>query len=97
MRISLERLTSEPEASKPNDDRAAETPNPESKLTSSKIAQKPGLKTGAFLERVAQQGYRVLDNGQFFLSLKGEKVGVEFVAKSSFGPYFLWPQDFYLV
>jgi hypothetical protein len=25
---------------------------------------------------------------------KGEKAGAEFVAKSRFGPYFLWPQDF---
>ena len=28
---------------------------------------------------------------------KGEKAGVEFVAKSRFGPYFLWLQDFHLV
>lgn len=97
VRISLERVTNEPEASKPNDDRAAEVPNAEGKLASSKIAQKLGLKTGLFLERAAQQGFLVLDNGQFFLSPKGEKVGVEFVAKSRFGPYFLWPQDFYLV
>ena len=96
VRISLERVANEPEAPKPNDDRAAEAPNAEGKLTSSKIAQKLGLKTGLFLERAAHQGFLVMDNGQFFLSPKGEKVGVEFVAKSRFGPYFLWPQDFYL-
>ena len=55
------------------------------------------MKTGLFLERAAQQGFPVFDNGQFFLSSKGEKVGVEFVAKSRFGPYFLWPQNFCLV
>ena len=27
------------------------------------------------------------------LTAKGEQAGVEFVAKSRFGPYFLWPQD----
>ena len=97
VRISLERVASEPEASKPNDDRAAEASNLEGKLASLKIAQKLGLKTGLFLERAAQQGFLVFDNGQFFLSPKGEKVGVEFVAKSRFGPYFLWPQDFCLV
>ena len=97
VRISLERVAHEPEASKPNDDRAAEAPSPEGKLASSKIAQKLGLKTGPFLERAARQGFLEFDNGQFFLSPKGEKVGVEFVAKSRFGPYFLWPQDFYLV
>ena len=97
VRISLERVASEPEVSKPNDDRAAEASNLEGKLASSKIAQKLGLKTGLFLERAAQQGFLVFDNGQFFLSPKGEKVGVEFVAKSRFGPYFLWPQNFCLV
>ena len=44
-----------------------------------------------------EQGYLVLDGERYFLSPKGEKVGVEFVTKSSFGPYFLWPQDFYLI
>ena len=97
VRISLERVANEPEASRPNDERAADAPSLEGKLASSKIAQKLGLKTGLFLERAAQQGFLVFDNGQFFLSPKCEKVGVEFVAKSRFGPYFLWPQDFYLV
>jgi hypothetical protein len=30
------------------------------------------------------------------LTPKGEQAGVEFVAKSRFGPYFLWPQDLVL-
>lgn len=97
VRLSLERVANEPEASKSNDDRPAEAPNMEGKVASSKIAQKLGLKTGLFLEHAAQQGFLVFDNGQFILSPKGEKVGVEFVAKSRFGPYFLWPQDFYLL
>ena len=66
-------------------------------MASSKIAQKLSLKTAHFLELVSEQGYLLCDNGKYFLSPKGEKVGVEFVYKSHFGPYFLWPQDFYLV
>jgi hypothetical protein len=65
VRISLERVANEPEASKPNDERSAEAPSPEGKLASSKIAQKLGLKTGPFLKRAAQQGFLVFDNGQF--------------------------------
>jgi hypothetical protein len=113
IRVTLERVSSEvkvpmpapaaapaPVASAPNrdDDRSADsTPNAEGKLPSSKIAQKLGLKTGEFLDKATYQGYLFFDNGQYFISPQGEKVGVEFVAKSRFGPYFLWPHDFYLL
>ena len=70
--------------------------NEEDKLTSSKISQKLGLKTTQFIDRATEQGYLVLDGDKHFLSPQGEKVGVEFVAKSRFGPYFLWPHNFYL-
>ena len=102
IRVSLERISSEPVATPPPapvraDEKPAALPNAEDKLPSSKISQKLGLKTAQFLDRATEQGFLVFDNGQFFLSPKGEKVGVEFVAKSRFGPYFLWPQDFYLL
>lgn len=92
--------TPAPVASAPNrdDDRGADnTPHAEGKLSSSKIAQKLGLKTVEFLDKATYQGYLFFDNGQYFISPQGEKVGVEFVAKSRFGPYFLWPHDFYLL
>ena len=97
VRISLERVTSEPEAANRDDDKSADSANPEDKLTSSKIGQKLGLKTAQFLDRATEQGFLLLDGDKHTLSPKGEKVGVEFVAKSRFGPYFLWPQDFYLL
>ena len=98
VRISLERVSSEPDAPAPSrdDDRSAVSANAEDKLTSSKISQKLGLKTTHFIDRATEQGYLVLDGDKHFLSPQGEKVGVEFVAKSRFGPYFLWPHDFYL-
>jgi hypothetical protein len=39
----------------------------------------------------------LFDGEKHALIPKGEKVGVEFVAKSRFAAYFLWPQDFYLL
>ena len=104
IRVSLERVSSEPEAPAPSRDiekisadKNSAGISGEEKLTSSKISQKLGLKTAQFLDLATEQGYLVLDGDKYFLSPKGEAVGVEFVAKSRFGPYFLWPQDFYLL
>ena len=94
VRISLERVTSAPEAASRDDDKGADSANADDKLTSSKIGQKLGLKTAQFLDRATEQGFLLLDGDKHTVSQKGEKVGVEFVAKSRFGPYFLWPQDF---
>jgi phosphatidylserine/phosphatidylglycerophosphate/cardiolipin synthase-like enzyme len=97
VRISLERVTSEPEAASQDDDQGADSANADDKLTSSKMGQKLGLKTAQFLDRAVTQGYLALDGDKHVLTPKGEKAGVEFVAKSRFGPYFLWPQDFHPV
>ena len=97
VRISLERVTSEPEAPSRDEDKNPGDANGEEKLTSSKIAQKLGLKTAHFLDLATEQGYLLCDGDKYFLSPKGETVGVEFVAKSRYSPYFLWPQDFYLL
>jgi phosphatidylserine/phosphatidylglycerophosphate/cardiolipin synthase-like enzyme len=96
VRISLERVTSAPEAASHDDAQGADSANAEDKLTSSKIGQKLGLKTAQFLDRATEQGFLLFDGDKHTVSPKGEKVGVEFVAKSRFGPYFLWPQDFHL-
>jgi phosphatidylserine/phosphatidylglycerophosphate/cardiolipin synthase-like enzyme len=95
VRISLERVTSEPEATSQDADKSAEGEAAGDKLPSSKMAQKLGLKTAQFMERAVEQGYLALDGDKLVLTPKGEKAGVEFVAKSRFGPYFLWPQDFH--
>ena len=97
MRISLERVTSEPEATSPEPDKNVEAEATGDKLTSSRIAQKLGLKTAQLLDRATEHGYLVLNGDKHAVTPKGEKAGVEFVAKSRFGPYFLWPQDFHPV
>ena len=94
VRISLERVSSEPEASATEADKGAEAEPAGDKLTSSKIAAKLGMKTAQFMDRATEHGFLALDGDKHVMTAKGEKAGVEYVAKSRFGPYFLWPQDF---
>ena len=97
VRISLERVTSDPEAVTPEADKGTEVEAAGEKLTTSKMAQKLGLKTAELLIRATEQGYLSLNGDKHALTAKGEKAAIEFVAKSRFGPYFLWPQDFHSV
>jgi phosphatidylserine/phosphatidylglycerophosphate/cardiolipin synthase-like enzyme len=97
VRISLERVTSAPETTSPDADRSTEIEVTGEKLTTSKLAQKLGLKTAQFMDRAATQGYLELEGDKHALTPKGATAGIEFVAKSRFGPYFLWPQDFHPV
>lgn len=97
VRISLERVSSESEASVTDTDKGTETESIGDKLPSSKIAAKLGLRTAQFMDRATEQGFLTLDGDKHVMTAKGEKAGVEFVAKSRFGPYFLWPQDFHPV
>lgn len=99
VRISLERVTSETDAVSKDHNKVMEEAATAAtdKLTSSKIGQKLGLKTAQFLERATELGYLAVDGDKQVITPKGEKAGAEFVAKSRFGPYFLWPQDFQLI
>jgi phosphatidylserine/phosphatidylglycerophosphate/cardiolipin synthase-like enzyme len=103
VRISLERVSSAPEAaatatSTSNEaDKGTEAEPAGDKLTSSKMAAKLGMKTAQFIDRATEQGFLALDGDKHVMTAKGEKAGVEFVAKSRFGPYFLWPQNFHPV
>ena len=97
VRISLERVSSEPEVATLDVDKTADGEAAGDKLPSSKMAQKLGLKTADLLNRATEQGYLALNGDKHALTAKGEKAGIEFVPKSRFGPYFLWPQDFHPV
>ena len=96
VRISLERVSSETDTVGKDDDKRTDDAATD-KLTSSKIGQKLGLKTAQFLDRATELGYLAADGDKYAMTPKGENAGVELVAKSRFGPYFLWPQDFHLV
>jgi phosphatidylserine/phosphatidylglycerophosphate/cardiolipin synthase-like enzyme len=94
VRISLERVNSEAEVAAHENDKSADIEVTSDKLPSSKMAIKLGLKTAQLMERATEQGYLSLNGEKHNLTPKGEKAGIEYVAKSRFGPYFLWPQEF---
>lgn len=84
VRISLERVSQEAEAKTEEDDQT-------SKLTSSKLAQKLGMKTGDLLDKLVVGGCLELKDGKHYLTAKGKDAGGEFRG-SKYGPYFLWPE-----
>lgn len=105
VRISLERVASAAEgtattgkaaevlavSSEASGDAAEESAA--GKLSSSKLAQKLGLKTAELLDRLTASGSLTLAEGKHQLTAKGTESGCEYVARSRFGPYFLWPEN----
>lgn len=87
VRITLERVMTEPEIKSDSDEKS-------DKLTSSKLAQKLGIKTNEFTEKLVISGLLELKEGKHYLTAKGKEVGGEFRMSSKFGPYFLWPENF---
>ena len=88
VRISLERVEQQVEAKPEEEDDA-------SKLTSSKLAQKLGLKTNEFLDKTTLAGHLEMKDGKHYLTAKGKAAGCEF-RSSKYGGYFLWPETFKL-
>ena len=86
VRISLERVQS-----KDSDDSSEEDSG--SKLTSSKLAAKHGLKTAQLVERLIGTGHLELKEGKPQLTAKGKDAGGEFKYSKKFGPYFVWPEN----
>jgi hypothetical protein len=64
----------------------------QTKLTSSKLAQKLGIKTSELIERLVALGLLELREGKTFITAKGKEAGGEFRVSPKFGPYFLWPE-----
>lgn len=87
IRISLEKVAKEPEVIQD-----AEV-HDESKLATSKLAQKLKLKTPELLEKLVSAGFLEVKDGRNHLTLKGKEVGGEFRMSQKFGPYFLWPEN----
>jgi len=55
---------------------------------------KLGLKTAQVLEHTTIAGYiKAMDDNKCGPTTKGEQAGIEYIAKSRFGPYFLWRID----
>lgn len=96
MRISLENVNTESEISGQRDEKSSEPEIVGDKLPTSKMAVKLSLKTAQLIEHATEQGYLIQNGDKHNLSPKGEKAGIEYVAKSRFGSYFLWPKEFNL-
>lgn len=100
VRISMERVSTadeEPAASDnadTSDDEARPSGNGPQKLSTSKIAQKHGMKTADWLAKAVAVQLLTAENGRHYLTPAAKQAGIEFVAKSKFGSYFLWPEDF---
>ena len=96
VRISMERVSSTDSEttltneSADNDD-AGITGNDTQKLSTSKIAAKHGMKTAEWLAKAVEAKLLTNEGGRHYLTPAEKQAGVEFVAKSRFGAYFLWP------
>jgi len=89
VRISLERIATEPEQKHETDDATG-------KLSSSKFAKKLGLKTNELIDKLVVSGHLEAREGKHYLTAKGNETGGEFRMSPRFGSYFLWPENFKL-
>jgi phosphatidylserine/phosphatidylglycerophosphate/cardiolipin synthase-like enzyme len=90
VRISLEVVTKESDT----DNNKIDNEDTTEKLTSSKLAQKLGIKTPEFMEKLISEQYLEVRDGKNYLTEKGKNAGGEFRMSPKFGPYFLWPTEF---
>jgi phosphatidylserine/phosphatidylglycerophosphate/cardiolipin synthase-like enzyme len=88
VRISLERVSSESESKTEAEGTSLD------KLTTSKLAQRLGMKTNELTEKFVQSGFLEARDGKHYITAKGKEVGGEFRMSPKFGPYFLWPESF---
>lgn len=70
----------------------------EGRLSTSRLASARGLRSSKeLLERLVAAGYLAVGSGgEHLLTDAGRKAGGVWIAKSRFGPYFLWPKDLVL-
>jgi phosphatidylserine/phosphatidylglycerophosphate/cardiolipin synthase-like enzyme len=86
VRITMERVSSEGEGKQDNEEATG-------KLTSSKLAQKLGLKTSELIEKLIALEFLEDRDGKPYITQKGKDAGGEFRMSPKFGPYFLWPES----
>ncbi|AYF90535.1 DNA repair protein [Pseudomonas sp. DY-1] len=86
VRITMERIAADAEV-KQDSEEVSE------KLTSSKLAQKLGLKTPELIEKLIALELLEDRDGKPYITQKGKDAGGEFRMSPKFGPYFLWPDS----
>ncbi|MBD5804498.1 hypothetical protein AZOA_39410 [Azoarcus sp. Aa7] len=75
VRITLERVTTEARSETEGKSESEECSERSDKLTTSKLAQKLGLKTGELLERLTTNGLLELRDGKHYITAKGKDQG----------------------
>ncbi len=93
VRITLERVPTETEDHENGDSHSAQDGSPDEKLTTSKLAQRLGMKTGQLLEKLVSSGFLESRDSKHYITAKGKEAGGEFRKSPKFGPYFLWPEN----
>lgn len=63
------------------------------KITTSKLAQKLGIKTNDLLNQLEAQGYLTQKDENYYLTEQGKQLGAE-CKKGKFGVFFIWPENF---
>jgi len=95
VRISLERITAEVDGKADLDlSRTDTVSDTTGKLTTSRLAQKLGMKTGELMEKLVSAGFLEIRDTKHYLTAKGKEAGGEFRMGQKFGTYFLWPESF---
>ncbi|WP_196782624.1 nuclease-related domain-containing protein [Chromobacterium paludis] len=83
-----------PEPPRPEPEPELVAGQPASKLTSSRLAAKLGLKnTQALIDQLVAQGYLEIIEGKAKLTEAGKEAGGEFKYSPKHGPYFMWPDN----
>lgn len=93
VRITLERVITEARADGDGKADSEEATDKAEKLTTSKLAQKLGVRTAELLDRLVTGGLLEMRDGKHYLTAKGKESGGEFRMSPKFGPYFLWPEN----
>lgn len=88
VRISLEKVDAASETEK-----EPKGSDESSKLTSSKLAKKLGMKTQEFIQLMVSKGYLEADGDKTRITSEGKSVGGEYKYSKRFGSYYLWPVD----
>lgn len=88
VRISVETVEKESEPTTEADEQSAD------KLTTSKLAQKIGIKTADLIDQLTKSGNLEARDGKNYITKKGKDSGGEFRMSPKHGPYFLWPESF---
>lgn len=93
VRISLEKIEENNLPSNTKSVTSSNTPKGFEKVTTSKLAQKLGIKTNELLSQLEAQGYLIQKDENHYLTEQGKQLGAE-CKKGKFGIFFIWPENF---